>query len=214
MNCLSHAYRYLDDPYFVAGVCLPDWLGMIDRKVRVRRKDLTNIRMESDPYLQSVVLGILQHLEDDDRFHNSPAFIRVCGEVARQLAPISENRSNHFGGFASHILVELLLDASIEAHQPGTVHRYYQAVAQVCERTLDRCVNCISNKAIDKVPEFLQRYKNECFLFDYLEDTRLLMRLNGVLSRVGFEPILPSAIPQIADSRSIVFANRESLLNT
>ena len=38
MNYLAHAYQYLSDPYFVAGTNLPDWLSVVDRKVRVRAK--------------------------------------------------------------------------------------------------------------------------------------------------------------------------------
>ena len=36
MNYLSHALGCLDDdPYVLAGTSVPDWLSVVDRKVRV-----------------------------------------------------------------------------------------------------------------------------------------------------------------------------------
>ena len=39
MNYFAHALPFLDDdPYFVAGTGVPDWLSVADRDVRVRLK--------------------------------------------------------------------------------------------------------------------------------------------------------------------------------
>ena len=36
MNYFAHGHRFVDDPYFLAGTAVPDWLSVVDRKVRVR----------------------------------------------------------------------------------------------------------------------------------------------------------------------------------
>ncbi len=36
MNYLSHGFRFVDDPYFVAGTALPDWMSVLDRRNRAR----------------------------------------------------------------------------------------------------------------------------------------------------------------------------------
>ncbi len=40
MNYFAHGYRFIDDPYFMAGTALPDWLSVADRRVRIRPKHL------------------------------------------------------------------------------------------------------------------------------------------------------------------------------
>lgn len=67
MNCLSHAWKYLDDPWFAAGTCLPDWLGMMERKNKFRRAKVSSFIQLNEPTDNSTVLaqGILKHLADD-----------------------------------------------------------------------------------------------------------------------------------------------------
>ena len=38
MNFFSHGFRYLDQPYLLAGTAVPDWLSYVDRKIRARRR--------------------------------------------------------------------------------------------------------------------------------------------------------------------------------
>ena len=38
MNYFAHGYAFLDDPYFLAGTAVPDWLSVIDRRMRARSK--------------------------------------------------------------------------------------------------------------------------------------------------------------------------------
>ena len=39
MNYLAHGFRFTDEPYFLAGTAAPDWLSVIDRKMRLRVED-------------------------------------------------------------------------------------------------------------------------------------------------------------------------------
>ena len=33
MNYFAHGVRFLEDPYFLAGTAVPDWLSVVDRRV-------------------------------------------------------------------------------------------------------------------------------------------------------------------------------------
>jgi hypothetical protein len=214
MNCLAHAYRYLNDPYFAAGCCVPDWLGMIDRRVRIRQKELdaTMSNLESDSQTIAIARGVRKHLDDDAAFHHSAAFINTCREVTLIIREHGTYGSAHMPGFVGHILVELLLDASIETSSPGILKEYYRTIESICPEQLARSVNDIASKTTDHLPLFLQRYLSERFLFDYLADERLLLRLNRVLGRVSFQPLPNSFVEVIAQARSMVERRQSALL--
>ena len=38
MNYFAHGYAFVDDPWFLAGTAVPDWLNVSDRGVRVRER--------------------------------------------------------------------------------------------------------------------------------------------------------------------------------
>ncbi|MGA2068192.1 MAG: hypothetical protein ABSG86_24685 [Thermoguttaceae bacterium] len=82
MNYLAHALPFLDRPYFVAGTAVPDWLAVADRPVRVRAKHAAPLEHADDPRLAAVAGGVLQHLRDDRRFHETRAFAETALELA------------------------------------------------------------------------------------------------------------------------------------
>ena len=38
MNYFAHGRAWIDDPYMLAGTAVPDWLNVVDRRVRVRSR--------------------------------------------------------------------------------------------------------------------------------------------------------------------------------
>ncbi len=78
MNYFAHASGFLDDPsaepYFIAGTAVPDWLMVADRGVRVRAKHVKPLVDDPDGPTAAIARGILQHLADDARFHETRAF--------------------------------------------------------------------------------------------------------------------------------------------
>ena len=81
MNYLAHAAEFLDDPYFVAGTALPDWLGVVDRRVRVRSRQAEPHALDADQRVAALARGIVQHHADDDWFHRSDAFTQLHGRL-------------------------------------------------------------------------------------------------------------------------------------
>ncbi len=43
MNYLAHGWRYTDEPYVLAGTAAPDWLSVIDRKIRLRSRTAAEV---------------------------------------------------------------------------------------------------------------------------------------------------------------------------
>jgi hypothetical protein len=58
----------------------------------------------------------------------------------------------------------------------------------------------------------LPRFLSERFLYDYLDDAKLLMRLNHVMRRVGLPQLPPTLIELIPSLRERVCARMEDLL--
>ena len=131
MNYFAHACPFLGDPYFMAGTCVPDWLTVVDRRVRVKRLRAEPLAGDADRQTALVAGGIVQHLRDDARFHETRAF----AELALQLTVAARDRLGAEAGFRpsflGHILVEVLLDASLIADDPQRLETYYREIQSV-----------------------------------------------------------------------------------
>ena len=38
MNYFAHGREFVDEPYFLAGTAVPDWLSVVDRPTRIRSR--------------------------------------------------------------------------------------------------------------------------------------------------------------------------------
>lgn len=200
MNYLAHGWLHVDDPYFLAGTAIPDWLNVVDRRVRVRRKQAAPYCASDDPRLATIARGVVRHHEDDAWFHATPAFaelsLRFTVAVRDALAPDEGLRPSFLG----HILVELLLDDVLAAEAPERLEAYYAALDQLDPAVVQAAVNQMSARPTDRLTELLPLFVRERFLYDYAEDGKLRRRLNQVMRRVGlpelperFESVLPAA---------------------
>ena len=125
MNCFSHAISHLDDAYFAVGCCLPDWLSACDRKCRAREKNALKFVGDSDLIVATTARGVVQHHRDDAWFHESPVFNKLILEFAIELRELFGNERSMRTGLVGHIVVELLLDAHLNAKHPGLMEKYY-----------------------------------------------------------------------------------------
>jgi hypothetical protein len=212
MNYFAHAYPFLEDPYFMAGACVPDWLTVVDRRVRVRMRRAEPLAGDADRQTASVARGIMQHLRDDARFHETRAF----AELALQLTVAARDRLGADAGFRpsflGHILVEVLLDASLIADDPQRLETYYRQIASVDGRRVEEAVNRMASQPTDRLAWMIARFCGERILWDYLDDGKLLGRLNQVMRRVTLPP-LPDRFQELfPEARRKVAARREELL--
>jgi len=212
MNYFAHGRRFIDDPYFLAGTAVPDWLGVVDRRVRVRAQQ-AQLHVDSpDARRAHVAAGIVQHHQDDGWFHATRAFAELSLELCRMLRerlPGDEGFRPHFLG---HILVEILLDATLIAEEPGRLEEYYAAIESVDGQSVEDAVAAISGRPARNLATFIGLFSRERFLSDYLDDGKLLFRLNQVMRRVRL-PLLPATLAEtLSTARAMVSRRRDELL--
>ena len=212
MNYFAHGHRFVDDPYFLAGTAVPDWLNVVDRRVRVRRREAERHTAAADPRLSRVAAGIVQHCRDDQWFHATRAFAELSLSLGQLLCaelPADEGFRPHF---LAHILVEILLDAALIAERPERLAAYYAAIDSVEGGAVQEAVNQISPRPIRDLGTFIGLFTRERFLCDYADDARLLFRLNQVMRRVGLSRLPQSLTDCLAQARELVARRKDELL--
>jgi hypothetical protein len=205
MNYLAHGMPFVDEPYILAGTAVPDWLSVVDRKVRVRTRQAGPHMEHADRRVAALAAGIVRHHADDAWFHETAAFAEASLELTvsvRQVVPADQGFRPSFLG---HILVEILLDAWLMAEQPGLLDRYYGALLLVEPSVVEDAVNLMAPRPTDRLAAMVRGFCQSRFLYDYTDDVRLTFRLNQVMRRVGLEPLpegfealLPAARDRVA----------------
>lgn len=212
MNYFAHGRAFVDDPYFLAGTAVPDWLSVVDRRVRVRSVQAEQYVATSDPRQARVAAGIVQHHQDDAWFHRTRAFAELSLELCvmlRDQLPADEGFRPHFLG---HILVEILLDATLIAAEPARLDQYYAAIESLDGQVVEDTVVAICGRRPQKLAMLIGLFCRERFLSDYLDDGKLMFRLNQVMRRVRL-PQLPATVqPTLHDARPLVARRISELL--
>ena len=212
MNFLSHAMPYFDTPLLAACTAVPDWLSVVDRKIRARKRLAIQHLDSDDPSLRDVAGGVIRHIEDDRWFHGTQAFIETNMLIAVQLRDLLPGDAGFRPTFVGHILIEMLLDAFWIRDDRSIADRYYQLLAEQPANEIQRCVNQITGKPTDKLVGTIERFVEMKFLYDYLDDEKLLMRLNQVMTRVKLAPLPESLVDWLPKTRKLVESKRERFL--
>lgn len=212
MNYFAHGRHFVDKPYFLAGTALPDWLSVVNRRVRLRPKHVEPLLDANEPRLAALARGVKQHHTDDAWFHATPAFTELSWELtdrARRALPHDEGFRPSFLG---HILVEILLDAVLIDEDPAQLEAYYRAVDSIDPLTVEQLVGRMAGRPVARIAELLPLFSQERFLSDYSDDDKLGYRLNQVMRRVGL-PKLPVGFREVlSGARELVRQSRDALL--
>jgi len=214
MNYFAHGCEFVDDPYFLAGTAVPDWLNVVDRRVRVRARAAESLLAESplDSRQADVARGVLQHCRDDAWFHESRAFAELSLDFCRRLRDVLPADDGFRPHFLGHILVEILLDAALVADDPARLVAYYRAINQLDGQVVQAAVNRMAARRTERLGHFILLFSRERFLWDYADDGKLLFRLNQVMARVGL-PRLPAETAGIFPAaRALVGERKHELL--
>lgn len=207
LNYLTHAYRFLHDPYFVAGVAMPDWLRVVGKQYRARRSKAWSLREEcKDPHSPKsrFYSGVVQHHDDDAWFHQTESFVLLSAHLAVELRRLHGPEASVRSHFLGHIVIELLLDHCLAARNEDLIESYYQTLDELDSSLIEECASRLVGHSIPEVWTWIVRFKEERFLFDYGDDERLLFRLNQVMRRVGLPPLGDEVLPWLANARSLV----------
>jgi hypothetical protein len=212
LNYFAHGFRFVDRPYFLAGTAIPDALGALNRRVRVRRQSAERFLDDCDPVVADVAAGIVQHHDDDKWFHGQRAFAELSLAFGQEIRGQLCDEKGLRASFLGHVIVELLLDAELIARQPAGADPYYQAVALIDGALLEQIVNRMANQPARRLDEFLGMFTESRFLEDYADDQHLLLRLNQVMRRVGLDSIDARLIAWLPSARGRVVERFAELL--
>lgn len=215
MNYLAHGYRFLDDPLFVAGTAVPDWLRVAAPRIRARERLVRAATGNSqDEQFLRLCRGIIQHHEDDHVFHSSVVFQHLCEEQSRLFRKLMPDPYDHRPGLLGHIVTELLLDNELARRDPSLLDRYYSALDSVDADWVQQAVNSIVYRPADRLAEFITIFQDIRFLYDYASNDRLMMRLNQVIQRAGLDPMDSDVFPAMDAGRQMLQKHTDDLLNS
>ncbi len=212
MNYLAHGIRFLDAPYLLAGTAVPDWLSVVDRKVRVRSPAAAELLHDPDDATRQLAAGIVQHLDDDRWFHDSRVFAETNLQFAVELRDCLPGDEGFRPSFLGHIVIEILLDATLMQRDPASVDRYYEALGEVSAAKVQQVVNRIARVPTEELQWWIERFREVRFLYDYLDDDKLLFRLEQVMRRVGLPPLGQQLSNWLPSARAIVAERCDQLL--
>jgi hypothetical protein len=211
MNYLAHALPLLDRPYFAAGAGVPDWLMVADRRVRLRMKYVEPFLADADPVVAAVAGGVRRHLDEDARFHNTRAFAELSWQMTVMARDALRDLDGLRPSFLGHLLVEILLDAALTAENPRFLERYYRVLEQIDPGLVQAAVNRMAPRPTERLAMMIAEFRRQRVLWDYLEDDKLLMRLNQIMHRVKLPP-LPDEFTEIFPTARRMVGERKSEL--
>lgn len=212
VNYFSHGYRFIDRPYFLAGTAVPDWLSVVDRRVRARRAAALPFQADVDPFVAELSRGIVQHHEDDRWFHQGREFAETTLEFTVQIRDLLAPDDSLRPSFLGHIIVELLLDDVLICRSPGRLDAYYSALEQIDAAVVQAIVNRIAPRQTSHLQPMIGIFCRERFLYDYAHDEKLLRRLNQVIRRVRLSRLPPALLDWLPQARSVVAARADRML--
>jgi hypothetical protein len=212
MNYFAHGLPFVEDPYFLAGTAVPDWLNVADRGVRVRSKHAAPLVDAQDQQLAAVARGIVQHHRDDAWFHETAAFHETCWRLSLSVKQLLPSDEGFRPSFLGHVLVEILLDAALIAEHPQRLEAYYRALESVDGGRVQEAVNRMAPRTTARLGPLVPLFCRERFLWDYLEDVKLGRRLNQVMLRVNLPPLPESFVQVLPAARREVTRRKAELM--
>jgi hypothetical protein len=212
MNYFAHGLAHLDRPYFLAGTAVPDWLSVVDRRMRARRRRVEPFVHDRDPRVAAVAAGVLQHLDDDRWFHQTRAFAETSLQLTATIRDLLPPDDGFRPSFLGHILVEILLDAVLIEQDPRRLDAYYDALETIEPGVVGDAINRMVSHRSERLAEFISRFLAVRFLYDYLDDEKLLGRLNHVMRRVKLAPLPHHFLTIFPEARNRIRRQRDRLL--
>ncbi len=218
MNYLAHAHRFLitgnESANFIAGTAVPDWLNVVNRKVRCRARQAEPFVGHENARLADLARGIIQHHADDAWFHSTRAFTELSIDFSLQLRERLGDISDLRSGFLGHIMVELLMDRALAEREVGLLDRYYEMMQSVDAPFVADAVCELSGGRAESLAQWIPRFCEVQFLRDYLDDSLLAFRVNQVLARVRLDPLTGELVELLPAMFASVAGRLDELLPT
>lgn len=186
MNFLSH-FRlcgHYQDPERTVGKILPDLVRMVDRNWRLHKQRLPDLPGKLHPLAE----GINWHIGTDAYFHSSLYFKEKEAVVKAAIERIDLPGNHHYTYFYSHVLLEMVLDRVVMRENPSLLPQFYESLSQVSKATIFAFFQYKQWETyLDRFWHTLQRFIQHAYLYEYIENERLLFALDRVAGRVGLQ---------------------------
>jgi hypothetical protein len=192
---------------------VPDWLSVADREVRIRRRHLTAAIADAGPEDLQLLRGIQQHLDDDAWFHETRAFAELSLALAADVRDVLAEPQGLRPAFLGHLLVEVLLDAALIAQNSARLDDYYRLLETVDPARIQGVVNRTAQRPTERLAGMIRLFCREGILWDYLDDGKLLRRLNQVMRRVGLAELPEGFVGLLPTARHLVQCRKAELLS-
>lgn len=213
MNYFAHGRDYIDTPFVLAGTAVPDWLNVVDRRVRARARLAKPWVNDPDPVLAGVARGVVLHHHDDAWFHQTRAFAELSLQFTVDVRQSLPDDTGFRPSFLGHILVEILLDAALIEQDIEQLDAYYETLEELDPEAISEAMHRMTTGRADRMPEMIHLFCRERFLYDYLDDAKLLTRLNRVMCRVKLPELPSSMLTILAGARQPVREQLQKLLD-
>ena len=164
-------------------------MAAADRRCRLREKRAKPFTDHEDSVVAGLAQGVVQHHRDDYWFHTSPAFRDYEMKMAIEIREIYGTEHGMRSGFVAHVMVEMFLDSFLQKKFSGQLERYYEIVADADAAQIQQSVNQFATQPTNKLVPAMASFVRERYIFDYLTDGGAVKRMNGVLKRIGLEPL-------------------------
>ena len=182
MNYFAHALPFLHDPYVAGGTACA-------RLARRRRSEAaaeaeTRRGLWNAASAAAVARGVVQHFRDDAQFHGTRAFAETFARI--DLGdPARWATTPAFAPAFSAICWSR--SSWTPRWSPGMGRRSRRIIGRWKRSTRPRssAVNAMAPRPTDRLAPMIVAFRRERILWDYLDDARLLARLNQVMRRAG-----------------------------
>ncbi|MBI3725631.1 hypothetical protein HY251_17015, partial [bacterium] len=208
VNFLAHAWVLPGSgPELVLGCALPDLLGAFDR--RAPRLAGEAARALEEAGAREVARGVRAHHVADACFHDLPAFRDGCLALRGIAARLVARGERVRGFFLSHLLLEVLLDATLLEREPALVGRFYEELGRADVAGAARKASSAAGTPRDAraFASYFQGFVEARFLEGYGTDEGAALRVARVLARAR-QPLSPSGEAllrdEIAPARAVV----------
>ena len=184
MHFLAHYYTELpaNNPLFVAALAIPD---LTPRFTKIYNSILVKHAKPDDENLQQIHNGIVQHLEGDKWFHNSPLFKLQMTNAIERFLEAGLKRDKLRLSVIGHIAVEMMIDRQIMLNNETICTQYYSLLENADETILTSYFNLfvLENEKKDFFRSF-KFYKQKRFLFLFNELENIVFGLDKVYGSV------------------------------
>ena len=101
----------------------------------------------------------------------------------------------------------------ITSKDPGRLEDYYRVLETVDPAEVQKAVNRIAPRPTQRLAAMIAAFRRDRILWDYLEDAKLLVRVNQVMRRVRLAPLPDDFAALLPAARELVARRKEELLD-